>query len=134
VPQDGVSDASKDKWKAKFGGMDVSEAKRLKSLEDENTRLKRLLADAMLNNASLKDLLVTNGDARCRAKAVARLRAAFEMSERRACKAIGCCRMSMRYKTTRVDDAALRRRMKAIAHERRPSSLISSPTAVASAS
>jgi putative transposase len=35
VPQDGVSDASKDKWKAKFGGMDVSEAKRLKSLEDE---------------------------------------------------------------------------------------------------
>ena len=52
-------------------------------------------------------------------KAVAHLRAAFEMSERRACKAIGCCRMSMRYKTTRADDAALRQRMKAIAHERR---------------
>jgi putative transposase len=42
---------------AKFGGMDVSEAKRLKTLEDENTRLKRLLADAMLDNAALKDLL-----------------------------------------------------------------------------
>jgi putative transposase len=42
---------------AKFGGMDVSEAKRLKRLEDENTRLKRLLADAMLDNAALKDLL-----------------------------------------------------------------------------
>ena len=52
-------------------------------------------------------------------KAVAHLRAAFEMSERRACKAIGCCRMTMRYKTTRADDAALRQRMKAIAHERR---------------
>jgi len=41
------------------------------------------------------------------------------MSERRACKAIGCCRMTMRYKPTRADDAALRQRMKAIAHERR---------------
>jgi putative transposase len=42
----GVSDASIYKWKAKFGGMEVSEARRLKTLEDENTRLKRLLADA----------------------------------------------------------------------------------------
>jgi putative transposase len=53
----GVSDASIYKWKAKFGGMEVSEAKRLQTLEDENTRLKRLLADAMLDNAALKDLL-----------------------------------------------------------------------------
>ena len=53
----GVSDASIYKWKAKFGGMDVSEAKRLKTLEDGNTKLKRLLADAMLDNAALKDLL-----------------------------------------------------------------------------
>ena len=53
----GVSDASIYKWKAKFGGMEVSEAKRLKALEDENTQLKRLLADAMLDNVALKDLL-----------------------------------------------------------------------------
>ncbi len=53
----GVSDASIYKWKAKFGGMDVSEAKKLRSLEDENAKLKRLLADAMLDNAALKDLL-----------------------------------------------------------------------------
>jgi putative transposase len=52
----GVSDASIYKWKAKYGGMDVSEAKRLKTLEEENTRLKRLLADAMLDNVALKDL------------------------------------------------------------------------------
>jgi putative transposase len=52
----GVSDASIYKWKAKFGGMEVSEAKRLRTLEDENTRL-CLLADAMLDNAALKDLL-----------------------------------------------------------------------------
>ena len=50
----GVSDATVYKWKAKYGGMDVSEAKRLKGLEDENARLKRLLADAMLDNAALK--------------------------------------------------------------------------------
>ena len=53
----GVSDASIYKWKAKFGGMDVSEAKRLRSLGDENAKLKRLLADAMLDNVALKDLL-----------------------------------------------------------------------------
>ena len=50
----GVSDASIYNWKARFGGMDVSEARRLKSLEDENARLKRLLADAMLDSAALK--------------------------------------------------------------------------------
>jgi putative transposase len=53
----GVSDATVYKWKAKYGGMDVSEAKRLKGLEDENARLKRLLTDAMLDNAALKALL-----------------------------------------------------------------------------
>ena len=53
----GVSDASIYKWKAKFGGMEVSDAKRLRTVEDENARLKRLLADAMLDNAALKDLL-----------------------------------------------------------------------------
>lgn len=53
----GISDASIYKWKAKFGGMEVSESKRLKTLDDENARLKRLLADAMLDNSALKDLL-----------------------------------------------------------------------------
>ena len=45
------------KWKAKYGGMDVSEARKLKALEDENARLKRMLADAMLDNVALIDLL-----------------------------------------------------------------------------
>ena len=53
----GVSSATFYKWKAKFGGLDVSEARRLKALEDENARLKRMLADAMLDNVALKDLL-----------------------------------------------------------------------------
>lgn len=53
----GMSAASFYSWKAKFGGMEVSDAKRLKALEDENGKLKRLLADAMLDNTALKDLL-----------------------------------------------------------------------------
>jgi putative transposase len=53
----GISEASFYKWKSKYGGMDVSEAKRLRALEGENTKLKKLLADAMLDNAALKDLL-----------------------------------------------------------------------------
>ena len=53
----GVSEATIYNWKAKYGGLEVSEAKRLRSLEDENAKLKRLLADTMLDNAALKDLL-----------------------------------------------------------------------------
>jgi putative transposase len=56
----GISDATFYKWKAKYGGLEVSEARRLKSLEDENRRLKKLLAEAMLDNAALKDLLGKN--------------------------------------------------------------------------
>jgi putative transposase len=52
----GVSEANFYKWKAKYGGMEVSDARRLKALEDENATLKRLLAEAMLDNAMLKDV------------------------------------------------------------------------------
>ena len=52
----GISSATFYKWKAKFGGLEVSEAKRLRGLEEENARLKKLLAEAMLDNAVLKDL------------------------------------------------------------------------------
>ncbi len=52
----GISSATFYKWKAKFGGLDMSDARRLRALEEENARLKRLLADAMLDNAMLKDV------------------------------------------------------------------------------
>jgi putative transposase len=52
----GISSATFYKLKSKFGGLDVSEARRLRSLEEENSRLKKLLAEAMLDNAVLKDL------------------------------------------------------------------------------
>ena len=56
----GLSPATFYKFKAKYGGMELSEAARLKALEDENAKLKRLLADTMLDNVVLKDLLGKN--------------------------------------------------------------------------
>jgi putative transposase len=52
----GISSATFYKWKAKFGGLEVSDARRLKALEDENAKLKKLLAEQMLDNAMLKDV------------------------------------------------------------------------------
>lgn len=56
----GISEATFYNWKAKFGGMEVSEAKRLKQLEAENAKLKRLLADAELDKLMMKELLSKN--------------------------------------------------------------------------
>ena len=56
----GVGESTYYKWKSKYGGLEVNEVRRLKTLEDENSRLKRLLADAMLDNAALKDALSKN--------------------------------------------------------------------------
>jgi putative transposase len=53
----GISEATLYNWKAKYGGMEVSDAKRLRSLEDENRKLKKLLAESMLDQAALKELL-----------------------------------------------------------------------------
>jgi putative transposase len=53
----GVSEATIYNWKSKYGGLEVSEAQRLKELESENAKLKRLLADAMLDQVALKDFL-----------------------------------------------------------------------------
>jgi putative transposase len=52
----GVSQATFYKWKAKYGGLEVSDARRLKALEDENAKLKKLLAETMLDNAMLRDV------------------------------------------------------------------------------
>ena len=53
----GLSSATYYAWKAKFSGLEVSDARRLRALEDENAKLKRLLAEAIMDNAGLKDLL-----------------------------------------------------------------------------
>nr|WP_176497151.1 IS3 family transposase [Sphingomonas sp. HMP6] len=116
----GMSSATYYAWKAKFGGLEVSDAKRLRALEEENARLKRLLADTMLDNAGLKDLLskklVTPAAKR---EAVAHLQTALGMSERRACAVVGADRKSMRYRSCRADDGDLRSRLRELAQQRR---------------
>jgi putative transposase len=89
----GVSEATLYNWKAKYAGMDVSEAKRLKQLEDENARLKKLLADQMLDAAALRELLAKKmvGPAAKR-EGVAHLQAALGLSERRACSIVNADR------------------------------------------
>ena len=56
----GISEATRYNWRAKFGGMDVSDARKLRALEEENSKLKRLLADAMLDVSALKELMAKN--------------------------------------------------------------------------
>ena len=100
----GISDATFYKWKAKYGGLEVSEARRLKSLEDENRRLKKLLAEAMLDNAALKDLLGKTVEPAARREAVARLIERYRMSQVRACRLVGLNRSSLNYQSRRPDD------------------------------
>jgi putative transposase len=58
--QHGISEATLYNWRAKYGGMTVPDARRLKALEEENRRLKKLLAEALLDNAALKDITSKN--------------------------------------------------------------------------
>jgi putative transposase len=80
-----ISKATFDAWKAEYGGLGVSEAKRLKTLEDENGRLKRLLAEAMLDNAVLKDLAAKSSNARSQAGGGGSCPGGARISRRRAC-------------------------------------------------
>jgi putative transposase len=56
----GISDATFYKWRSRYGGMELSDARRLKALEDENRRLKKLLAESMLDASTLKEMLAKN--------------------------------------------------------------------------
>ena len=56
----GLSDATFYKWRSKYGGLEVSDARKLKGLEDENRKLKKLLAESMMDNATLKEMLTKN--------------------------------------------------------------------------
>lgn len=56
----GISDATFYKWRSKYGGMEASEAKRLKALEDENARLKKLLAESVMDVSTLREMLAKN--------------------------------------------------------------------------
>jgi putative transposase len=115
----GVSEATLYNWKAKYGGMDVSEAKRLKHLEDENAKLKKLLAEQMLDAAALRELLSKKGRARRQARGVAHLRATMGLSERRACSIVSADRKMVRYRSCRPPDTELRTQLRELANERK---------------
>ncbi|MBY5334629.1 IS3 family transposase [Rhizobium leguminosarum] len=116
----GISEATFYNWKAKYGGMEVSEAKRLKALEDENTRLKKLLAEQMLDAAALRELLGKKmvGPAALR-DAVTHLKAVMGLSERRACQIISADRKTIRYRSSRPPEVDLRVKLRDLANERR---------------
>ncbi|MBU9470430.1 IS3 family transposase [Burkholderia multivorans] len=116
-----ISEATYYNWKAKFGGMTVSEAQRLKELEQENNKLKRLLAESMLDNAALKDLLARKlASPQAKREAVRILMTERAMSVTRACGLVGISRSLFYYESRRrVDDEALTGRMMAIAAQKR---------------
>ncbi|MGR9141470.1 IS3 family transposase [Rhizobium leguminosarum] len=116
----GISEATFYNWKAKFGGMEVSEAKRLKALEDENAKLKKLLAEQMLDAAALRELLGKKmvGPAAKR-EAVTHLKAVMGLSERRACQIISADRKTIRYRSSRPPEVDLRAKLRDLANERR---------------
>jgi putative transposase len=97
------------------GGREVSDARRLKAQEDENAKLKKLLAEAMLDNAMLKELhqkMVTPAAGR---EAIVHLQVNYEVSERWACSALGADRTSARYRSGRPDDATGTNRLRELA-------------------
>ncbi|WP_091686925.1 IS3 family transposase [Methylocapsa palsarum] len=116
----GISDATFYTWRSKYGGLEVSEAKRLKSLEEENRKLKKLLAESMLDVATLREALgkklLTPG---ARRKVVSWAIEEKGYSQRHACDLVGIAPKTYRYASSRPDDAALRERLKTLANERR---------------
>ncbi|GJE67223.1 hypothetical protein LNAOJCKE_4451 [Methylorubrum aminovorans] len=116
----GISDETFYTWRSRFGGMEVSDAGRLKSLDEENRKLKKLLAEAMLDVAALREALgkklLTPG---ARRTAVSWAIEEKGYSQRRACGLIELAPKTYRYASTRGDDAPVRVRLRSLAGERR---------------
>lgn len=115
----GISDATFYNWKAKYGGMEVSEAKRLKALEEENAKLKKLLAEQMLDAAALRELLAKMVGPAAKREAVMHLKAVMGLSERRACQIVSADRKMIRYRSCRPPEVELRAKLRDLANERR---------------
>ncbi|WP_090161713.1 IS3 family transposase [Loktanella sp. DSM 29012] len=116
----GVSDATFYKWRAKFGGMEVSDAKKLKALEAENTKLKKLLAEQMMDVSTLKEMpgkKLLRPDARRRAVDWAMTQKGYR--QRRACALVGIDPRVYRRPPARSEDTDLRTRLKDLSSERR---------------
>ncbi|HEV2715837.1 MAG TPA: IS3 family transposase [Terriglobales bacterium] len=118
--QHGITEQTYYRWKAKYGGMDSGEAKRLKQLEDENRKLKHVVAELTLDNRALKDVLFKKlvAPAGLRA-AVNYVEVEYEIGERHACRLMELGRSTHRYRARKAErDAALRTRLKELAVQR----------------
>ena len=115
----GVSEQSIYRWKTKFGGMEVSDAKRLKELEDENRRLKRMVADLSLDKQMLEDVSGKKVVAPAlKRRAAGHLIKTHGISERRACRLLQLHRSVARYRSlSRRDDAPVLAQLKALAQQ-----------------
>ncbi|HEX2680648.1 MAG TPA: IS3 family transposase [Candidatus Dormibacteraeota bacterium] len=116
----GISDATFYTWRSRYGGMEVSDARKLKVLEDENRKLKKLLAESMLDVATLREAL----GKKLLTPSSRRMVVTWAVdekgySQRRACALIGIAPKTYRYVSSRSDDAPLRERLRALAGERR---------------
>ncbi|MBO9403447.1 IS3 family transposase [Shimia sp. R9_3] len=115
----GIAEATFYRWKKVYAGMGVSEIRRLKQLEDENGKLKRLVADLTLDKTMLQDALGEKVVKPVRRREVVRhYQHVFEVSERRACSAMGFGRASHRYQSRCDPDVELRMRLKELAESR----------------
>ncbi|SLN73945.1 Transposase [Oceanibacterium hippocampi] len=116
----GISDATFYNWRSKYGGMDVSDAKKLKALEAENAKLKKLLAESVMDVSTLKEILgkklLPPGSTR---SAVYWAIDDKGYSQRRACSLVGLDRKTCRYASRRPADEAIRPRLRELASERR---------------
>lgn len=115
----GISDDTFYKYKAKFGGMNVSDTKELRALKDENNRLKRMLADAMLDNATFKDLAKKLLTPDVKRRAVSDVMDRHGLSERRACESADLHMFVFQYKEQDQGGDALCKRLRELANERR---------------
>jgi putative transposase len=107
----GLGEATFYKGKAQYGGLQVSDAQKLKRLEEENTKLKRVVADLTLDNVALKGLLKKMVEQAAQKAAVNHLVEKHQRSERRACRLVNLCRSTQRYCARPRPDDGLRQRV-----------------------
>jgi transposase-like protein len=115
----GMSDGTFHDWRARFGGMTVPGAGRLKALADENTKLKKLLAEQMLDMAAMKELLSRNGDSRREARGCRASEGPARAVGTAGVRACGEDRKMVRHRSQRAPDSALRGRLRDLSNERR---------------
>ncbi|WES30180.1 IS3 family transposase [Varunaivibrio sulfuroxidans] len=116
----GIAEQTFYRWKSKFGGMEASDAKRLRELESENAKLKKLLAETMLDNVALKDVVFAKVvRPAVKRNVVSHMVSAHGLSQRRACRLVGLNLSTWQYKSTKRAMTGLRERIVELSGERR---------------